>query len=207
MIKTLTARSVAILLLGFRAGAAFAGLETLTGVGPWTEHSAVYAEVASVKDLGSARASVTLRVRATLTGFYDAAEGPVLETRLSYNPFASAIRKPPKPNDRVVAVLYRRSDGRIFIEAAQCLYMPDYAGLVVVKGFDDPKVSAIITRLQEVRGMKLRPGLSWPELSLELIKKEEQRRLEEIKKKQDEHKKSNEDKEKVGTEQKTPRMR
>ena len=201
MIKTLTAGSVLILLLGFRAGGALAGLGTLTGVGPWTEHAAVYAEVASVKELGSARASVTLRVRATLTGFYDAAERPVVEADLSYNPFASAIPKPPKPNDRVVAVLQRRSDGRVFIEAAQCLYMPDYAGLVVVNGFDDPKVADIIRRLQEVRGMKLPPGLSWPGLSLELIKKEERRRLEDMKRKQEEQK--GREQEKAGRAQKS----
>ena len=204
MTKTLTAGSFAILLLAFQAREGFAGLETLTGVGAdfWKEFSVVYAEVASVKDLGSARASVTLRVRASLTGFYDAAERPVVETQLSYNPFASAIPKPPKPNDRVVAVLYRRSEGRIFIAAAQLLFMPDYAGLVVVKGFDDPKVGDIIRRVQEVRGMKSRPGL-W----LELIKKEEKRKLEEIKNKEEQRKMTKQEQQKAGRQQESEAKR
>src|SRR3972149_6385500 len=102
MNPTAFAGVVSLLVLALDARASGAALLTMTGAeaGVWADNAVVYAEVSSVKDVGLARAQVTLRVLATLTGAYDAAANPMLETELYYGGKVSAIRERPSPAAR-----------------------------------------------------------------------------------------------------------
>jgi len=132
---------------------ALAGVEPLFGneLGLWENHSVVYAEVVSVSIVKRGEARVTLAVKATLTGLFDAAEQPRLEADLTYGIFASAVREPPKPKSRVVVVLMRWPNGRYMIQNAYLQFMPDKAGILEVKTFENPKVEQILARLRELR--------------------------------------------------------
>jgi len=152
-------KTLIVLLLGVQPAMAVGAILTMRGLGAdvWTENSAVYAEVTSVKDLGRGHLRVTLQVHATLTGSFDAAATPLLETDLYYGAKISAIRQPPVPKGRVVVIVRRLShapDIPYFIPSDFVTFMPNQTAIAPVQGFDDPKMAQIITRLRELRSRK-----------------------------------------------------
>jgi hypothetical protein len=147
---------VHVLLVSVAATAFGAPPNWTTGRDPadWTGDSVVYAVVASVKEINAVRARVALDVKCTLTGLYDAAANPRIETEIYLWPFQSEIRTFPRKGAHVVAVVFRPPavfGDRVFIRANRVVYMPEGQGMVDVGGFEDPKVAEIIARLREVR--------------------------------------------------------
>jgi hypothetical protein len=152
-----------LLLCGFEAparadGPSYSGAEE----GFWKNKAVVYAEVVSVANVEQNRGRLTLQVKATLSGSYDAAARPVMEADLFHSRLYNGIRRLPPANTRVVAVLERQetvapgrvSDPRYWVLPYETRFMPGSAPLIEVAGFDDPKVTDILTRLREVRAGK-----------------------------------------------------
>lgn len=125
----------------------------------------VYGEVVSVSKVKPRQVHVTLNVKCTLTGPFDAAACPVLEAAMDLGgpldwAMGGVTREPPKPKARVVAILWSHP-APFFIPWGIPLrdlgYAPSGEGIVEVSGFEDPKVAQIIARLREVRAAN-RPG-------------------------------------------------
>lgn len=155
----MTRTTLLVAILALQPGAASAGIRTIYGSeqGVWTDHSAVYADITSLTDLGLGNLGLTLRIRATLTGSFDAAECPVLKTDLHYGPKVSAIRVPPRANARVIVILRRPRNvagallERYIVPSDIIKFMPNEAAILEVKDFEDPNVQQIISRLRELR--------------------------------------------------------
>jgi len=152
-------RIVVLLLVGVYPSAAVAGISTMRGTeeAVWTDCSVVFAEVASVTEIDLGHVELSLHVRATLTGTYDAAANPVLDTELRYGGKISAILKPPIAKARVVVIVRRPRDrdghllNRYVIPSDIVTFMPNEAAMVEVKDFEDPRVRDVVTRLRQLR--------------------------------------------------------
>ena len=161
MSRLIAPAMVAALVISVGTADVLASKRTRTGkeAGYWSPESrvrtsVVYADVTSAKNVAPSTVALMLDVRATLSGTYDAAARPVLEADLTYGFRTSVIRRPPPVNAHVVVVVEQYPNGRFYMPTDFMLYMPGAAGLVVVAGFDDPKVTTILSRLREVRSAK-----------------------------------------------------
>jgi hypothetical protein len=130
-----------------------AGWETDDGADEryWEDHSVVYAEVASIADVNelTTRATITLNIRATLTGPVDAATTPRVRTELFYGA-PSDIDEPPPPKSNVIVLLLQRKDGLI-IPHCSVAFMPYGLAIKTVKSFDDTAVQQTIVCLRRLR--------------------------------------------------------
>jgi hypothetical protein len=136
---------------------AVSGTAPAPGPGAGERGSIVYAVVTSVTKTAPGHFRLTLDVKATLTGPYDAAANPVLKSDVTLGPFGTLIGDPPTADARVVVVVGRRPPlfgGEYFIPRFEVLDVHIGGAVVIVRGFDDPKVAEIITRLREVRAAK-----------------------------------------------------
>jgi hypothetical protein len=158
-------------LLVLCPASSFAGMRTRTGREDrfWKQSSVVYADIDCRWDGSSSNVSVTLHVNATLSGPYDAAALPVLNTDLRFGGWATAMLLPPPPKAHAVVVLFRSPDEAFTrppdqpysIPQDYFTFMPNWSAFQVVDGFDDPIVSRIITKLRDIRSKK---PLSPPDL-------------------------------------------
>jgi len=125
------------------------------GAGPFGVCSVVYGDVASVTQGPPTGVRLTLNVRCTLTGPYDAAANPVLHSdMLLWGMMWGVIRDAPRVNAQVVVVLWCRPYPLPVpwgIPMNGLGYTPSGAAVVEVQGFDDPKVTEIIARLRDLR--------------------------------------------------------
>jgi hypothetical protein len=116
MLRPSTTAIALVCLLSLHNGEANGGIVTYLGLGDWfwQDVSAVYAHVVSATETSPGELRVKLEIFATLAGRYDAAERPVLESRLYYGK-SGALRKPPAAGSRVVAIVERLRDvkGRV----------------------------------------------------------------------------------------------
>ena len=166
----------------------FAARRTSTGREEafWTDFSVVYGEIHCGLNPVTGKVAVNLHVRATLSGSYDAAAGPLLKTDLAFGLMTSAIRYPPPPKAHAVVVLFRSPD-RAFtrppdqpysIPGDYFTFMPNWSALQVVDGFEDPIVSRIMTKLRDIRSKK---SLSPPDLDRYVEAEAEAKRAEDAK--------------------------
>jgi hypothetical protein len=111
----------------------------------------VYGDVVSVTDRdGRADYPITLKVRCTLAGPYDAARFPFPEVVLAYR-YGLGVRppSPPKVNAHVVVRMIYSDRWFIPYSPPPAPYMPGGKPIVEVTGFDDPKVTDIISSLRK----------------------------------------------------------
>ncbi|MGH7179526.1 MAG: hypothetical protein ACREJC_19275, partial [Tepidisphaeraceae bacterium] len=94
---------------------------------------------------------------ATLAGKFDASLHPRLNVRLQIGGHGSSIKSAPALNARVMAVI---STGNTWadevvpsdwIVESICLFMPNHSALVVIDGFDDPRVAETLKKIQAAR--------------------------------------------------------
>jgi hypothetical protein len=152
-------------------GVVYAGIETWTGEegsGPSNTISLVYATVTAISDhAGTSKGGtheLTLDIKATLAGPYDAAANPTLKCDLYYG-VPNAYKKRPqlKINDKVLVFLTRGYWTKAAMEKGTrespppdrilnmlVNFMPHQAPLVVVKDFEDPIVSQTISKLRRI---------------------------------------------------------
>jgi hypothetical protein len=136
---------------------AIAGLFTFEGTEPHfqADYSVVYAEATVVIPRKDHKfiADITIDIRATLMGSFDAAREPSVRTFVYSNPMISPITEVPKPKSRVVVILANKAPTRRGVDSSRIFhsnaaFMPNSRPLVVVQGFDDPVVQKIIDRLR-----------------------------------------------------------
>jgi hypothetical protein len=136
----------------------------------WESHSLVFAEVGAITEKTTATwfvtdgpssnvekvdqhsATVDLNIKAVLTGPLDSALDPRGLCVLRYGDSYAAAKALPAKGSRLIAVLERgEAGGRLNIPNDFFEFMPEKSPVLVVNGFDDPKVSQIISRLNELR--------------------------------------------------------
>jgi hypothetical protein len=148
-------RIITILLFAICPRVSAAGTPLTTGeTAYWTSDSVVYAEVVSVTTVRSNLVRLTLDVKATLAGSWEAAANPSLQSDVDIGLRDSSVEYAPSVKDRVV-VLVRKVPGFPYrIPNDVVAYMPNYCAIVVVKSFDGPTVAKIVSRLRELRSDK-----------------------------------------------------
>jgi hypothetical protein len=125
----------------------------------------IYGDVVSVEKVSPKEVRVTMNVKCTLMGPYDAAANPTLKATMYLEPPRGVGRPtllsrvaPPRPQTHVVAEIDcgRPGPWEIFSESsfwwagdASLQSFPSAA--VEVTGFEDPKVAQIISRLRKYR--------------------------------------------------------
>jgi hypothetical protein len=147
---------VVVLVFFFWPTCVWGGVKTIRGTerGLWEKAAVVYAEVASVEQGARwLQATVTLDVKATLSGSLDAADKHLLKVDAECYPH-TGIRWPPKPKMRLI-VLVRREQGEHYaVPRDAVLFMPNRGPMMQVEGFDDPKVDRLLAALRIVRKLK-----------------------------------------------------
>jgi hypothetical protein len=139
---------------------------------PAVVESVVYAEAAAVGEFDQGKVELTLNVRSTLMGPYDPVVCPVVRVSMQLGP-RQAERSPEYPREKTRMIVRLRAYAS---PVPVPWYIPsletgdvdrDGPGLVIVKDFDDPKVTEIFTRLQQHRAEKpQRPWLTVREAML-----------------------------------------
>jgi hypothetical protein len=143
----------------------FADLRGLSDGPPFVD-AVIYADVTAVAEDRPNSAVVTLEVKYTLTGPYDAARYPVLKSSIRLQSLVgamrfSSIKTPPKVNEHVVALVrcspsdpawHSRMHWSMTSKFAD--FMPDGSAMVVVQGLDDPRVVDLMARLRKLRAAK-----------------------------------------------------
>jgi hypothetical protein len=140
-----------------------AGKEALRGTESdfWERYSVVYGEIASIEDERDLQATVTLHIQATLGGSFDAARDFRVTGVIPYGGIPDSLQELPPVKSRIVAVLWK-PHGSYEVTRSPVSFMPGILRppLVAVKGFDDPVVQKIISRLRELRKAKPPRGQS-----------------------------------------------
>lgn len=139
----------------------FAGIGTITGVesGTWNDDRTVVV----VGRLTSIRGDRQDEYRVAkfgpllcLAGLFDPTATASLDVRFYIGDQSSSNSYPGPTDDSLVLVVMRLSvelkEGPTNIIVSDwCTFMPDRAGLVVLKGLDDPRLRETILRLREAR--------------------------------------------------------
>ena len=133
---------------------------------PWEGYAAtavIYGDVVSVEKLSPKNVRVTINVKCTLMGPYDAATNPTLAATMwlepprgvGLNPSLHRV-EPPRPKTHVVAEIDCGRPGPWEIFSLSSFWWAYDASLqsfpsavVEVTGFEDPKVAQIIARLRK----------------------------------------------------------
>jgi hypothetical protein len=169
--------SVSSLLLLFGSAAA------LTWIGPsiergdedhyWDNRSVVYATIITVNPVAEKPNyySLKLRVHATITGKFDVAAKPAIVAGTWISSIGSALYGPPAPGIRAL-VLLRVAGASYEIPPAVLHFMS--AGIREVKGYDDPIMNEVITRLRKLRIISTDKEIITPRDKLDPLKSDVQ---------------------------------
>jgi hypothetical protein len=121
--------------------------------GPTDYESVVYADITSVTERdGKPYYPITLKIRCTLAGPYDAARFPVLTTSIvrRWQLGQPPLPAPPKVNAHVVVCLVSGRVPWYIPYYYPAPFMPDEWPILEVTGFDDPKVTDILSRMRKI---------------------------------------------------------
>ena len=145
----------------------FAGIGTSSGNDPsfWesAKVSVIIARISDIKkvaDPGDPAWSnnhyhATLTLKSTLAGVIDSSVTPTLQLDFYATGYGTSIETLPKDGDLVVAVTLSFADP-VIITANRISFMPDNAGMIVVKNMDDPQIDQILKKIQYERAHPVR---------------------------------------------------
>lgn len=133
-------------------GNAFGAVTRIKGTEPtlWERISVVYGRVIAADHPRRGQLSLNIDVLATLTGTWDPAGAPRMQSCVVFGA-ETAIRESPPPGTHVLVVVARQPDRSYLIPSAHVSFMPSDSAIQRVEGFDDPRVRQVIARLRELR--------------------------------------------------------
>jgi hypothetical protein len=141
----------------------FAGIGTISAANPntWKERK-ISVVIASIKDVHEIKATAahpfaaTLTPIATIAGNFDASAQPTLSVRFFASEISSVTQAPPE-GAIVLAVIQQQSlyaDEKTrsdWIASDLCPFMPENAGMVVLKDLSDPRIQETLKKIQDAR--------------------------------------------------------